>query len=475
MSTAIAKSDPRDISFGESCHLTAVGIRFDQSPSFDVWSAAASFVERVGRANQWWFADLLLAANENDERYEQGIALLGLDYQTLRNYVWVARQYPLSCRKDTLSFTHHAVAAALEEPTRSELLDEAIAQGWSVSRLRKQVRSYASNGHRLPELPLPAGKYRCVVLKPPWPMDATSGMSIAELRPKLIEQLRAVAADECHLYLTTPQRHLSVAIALADACGFSYSHLLTVATPCDASRFSWASDVELVVFAVRGRLELIALGQKTAFSNSAELFDRIQAASPGPRLSMFDDVPEREGFETWCPNAAEGEPADENLRTIVRILPANELQDLPPLAEHEPLEPASTEIAQPAGDCDTKGIVTPESLERLAAVIAVLDEFRERLTGADDVQPLASGDEPALGSLRGELCGLELLAERSRAITSLASAVELCASYRSGQILNALKVAGIDAEQAVAAGSKGDKVPSAHALGFTELAKKVNQ
>ena len=39
-----------------------------------------------------------------------------LDYQTLRNYAWVARRFAMSRRRDTLSFGHHAEVPALPEP-----------------------------------------------------------------------------------------------------------------------------------------------------------------------------------------------------------------------------------------------------------------------------------------------------------------------------------------------------------------------
>lgn len=47
----------------------------------------------------------------------------------------------MSCRRDTLSFTHHAEVAALPEPERDFWLRKAEDHGWSVKRLRREVKT----------------------------------------------------------------------------------------------------------------------------------------------------------------------------------------------------------------------------------------------------------------------------------------------------------------------------------------------
>lgn len=48
------------------------------------------------------------------ETYSQVIEETGLDYQTLRNYKYVASRIELSLRKDNLHWHHHLVVAPLE-------------------------------------------------------------------------------------------------------------------------------------------------------------------------------------------------------------------------------------------------------------------------------------------------------------------------------------------------------------------------
>jgi hypothetical protein len=64
-----------------------------------------------------------------------------LDYQTLRNYAWVARKFSISRRRDTLSFGHHAEVAALPEPEQDFWLRKAEELGWSRNQIRREVRA----------------------------------------------------------------------------------------------------------------------------------------------------------------------------------------------------------------------------------------------------------------------------------------------------------------------------------------------
>lgn len=71
-----------------------------------------------------------------------------LDYQTLRNYAWVARGFASSRRRDTLSFGHHAEVAALPEPEQDYWLRQAEEHHWPVKQLRHQVHNSLSERSR---------------------------------------------------------------------------------------------------------------------------------------------------------------------------------------------------------------------------------------------------------------------------------------------------------------------------------------
>ena len=86
-------------------------------------------------------------------RYRKAVERTGLDYQTLRNYAWVAGRFELSRRRDGLSFGHHAEVAALAGPEQEFWLRKAEEFGWPVLRLRREVRaSLAERGLGRPGL-----------------------------------------------------------------------------------------------------------------------------------------------------------------------------------------------------------------------------------------------------------------------------------------------------------------------------------
>lgn len=184
-----------------------------------------------------------------------------------------------------------------------------------------QLRQAAARQHK-PEPavtpPLPAGKYRCIVMDPPWPMQKIERETVPDQGVELdypvmsLEDIAALdvpgLADDagCHLYLWTTHKFLPDALALVAGWGFRYQCLLTWTKPSGFTPFSWMYNTEHVVFARRGSLQLLQVGLKlgmeaptTRHSAKPDVFyERVVAASPGPRLEMFARG-ERDGFDVW--------------------------------------------------------------------------------------------------------------------------------------------------------------------------------
>jgi hypothetical protein len=74
------------------------------------------------------------------------MAETGLDYQTLRNYAWVARAFAPSRRRDALTFQHHMEVAALSVEEQDHWLDFAVRLKWSRNELRRHVRANRDRG-----------------------------------------------------------------------------------------------------------------------------------------------------------------------------------------------------------------------------------------------------------------------------------------------------------------------------------------
>jgi hypothetical protein len=73
---------------------------------------------------------------------------VGLDYQTLRNYAWIARKFEPSRRRSGLPFQHHAEVAALPPAEQDRWLDRAERENWSRTALRRALREGRDPGSK---------------------------------------------------------------------------------------------------------------------------------------------------------------------------------------------------------------------------------------------------------------------------------------------------------------------------------------
>lgn len=168
------------------------------------------------------------------------------------------------------------------------------------------------------DVPLPDGRFRCIVIDPPWPMQKIE----RQVRPNqgqqldypvmTLDQIAALPIDEladpagAHVYLWVTHRFLPDGLRLFEAWGIRYQCVMTWAKNVGITPFSWMYDTEHVLFGRTGSLDLQQLGLRLSFTapvtrHSAKpdvFYERVAAASPGPRLEMFARIP-REGFEAW--------------------------------------------------------------------------------------------------------------------------------------------------------------------------------
>jgi hypothetical protein len=118
------------------------GLSFPERMPFAAWERIGRQLSVISDASAWWLGDWLIYGERRyADRYKQAIAETSLDYQTLRNYAWVARKFPMSRRRDRLSLQHHAEVAALPEAEQTVWLDRAVQFRWSRNELRRQVRA----------------------------------------------------------------------------------------------------------------------------------------------------------------------------------------------------------------------------------------------------------------------------------------------------------------------------------------------
>jgi hypothetical protein len=111
------------------------------------WAAAGRRIGAVGRGIQWLLGDWIAYGNlKFGERYARASKITGYDRQTLMNMVYVGSRFPISRRRENLSWSHHEALASLGIEEQERWLEQASADRWSVADLRTMLRSSRSRG-----------------------------------------------------------------------------------------------------------------------------------------------------------------------------------------------------------------------------------------------------------------------------------------------------------------------------------------
>jgi hypothetical protein len=138
--TEVATMRSRSVLTGPLTRRTSLSI--PPGMSLDAWRRVGRQIFVVADSSAWWLGDwLIYGRSQYPDRYQRAIAETSLDYQTLRNYAWVARQFSVARRRESLSFQHHAELASLTVAEQDLWLDRAQHFGWSRNALRQQVRA----------------------------------------------------------------------------------------------------------------------------------------------------------------------------------------------------------------------------------------------------------------------------------------------------------------------------------------------
>lgn len=295
---------------------TPTGLLIPPGLSFDAWSNLGDTLSQIASAHQWWMGDWWRYGEaEYGERASQAVDSRW-SFQTWADAGWVSGRIETSRRREVLSWSHHKEVASLEPTEQDEWLERAEAESWTRDELRRAVKT--RHLARFTSVDPPAGQYRTIVIDPPWPMEKIE----REVRPNqgpvldyptmTLEQIAALPIADLatdpgtHVYLWTTHRFLPDALSLFEQWGVSYQCVMTWVKNVGITPYSWMYDTEHVLFGRIGQLPLEQLGLRLSFEAPAighsikpEVFyQRVEQASPGPRLDMFARR-EREGWAVW--------------------------------------------------------------------------------------------------------------------------------------------------------------------------------
>lgn len=143
--------------------VTSLGLQIPDALDINTWEQVGHKISSIANCTAWCLGDWLVYGQyKYGERYRTVAAAVNLDFQTLRNYAWVARRYEMESRRERLSFQHHAEVAAVPPEEREHWLDLAEEHRWSRNELRRNLRanrsgrSAVSTGLALPQLSIAA-------------------------------------------------------------------------------------------------------------------------------------------------------------------------------------------------------------------------------------------------------------------------------------------------------------------------------
>jgi N6-adenosine-specific RNA methylase IME4/ParB-like chromosome segregation protein Spo0J len=233
----------------------------------------------------------------------------------------VERARNIAARKAGLSPTTYYRAKTINEKGTPQQQQEVRDGETSISEAYAKIRqAEARLNNPAPAIapPIPEGKYRCIVIDPPWQMKKIEReerpdqgisldyptMTLEEIGKLPIADL--ADAEGCHVYLWVTHKMLPEGLKLFEQWGVKYQCLLTWVKNVGFTPFSWMYDTEHVLFGRIGSLDLLKMGLRLSFhadvtkhSEKPEIFyARVCEASPGPRLDMFQRK-QREGFVGW--------------------------------------------------------------------------------------------------------------------------------------------------------------------------------
>lgn len=170
------------------------------------------------------------------------------------------------------------------------------------------------------------GQYSTILADPPWQFQNRTGKVAPEHRRLLrypTMELREIvelpvaklAAAQSHLYLWVPNALLKEGLCVMEAWGFTYkSNLVWYKIRKDGGPdgrgvgFYFRNVTELILFGVRGsmrtlpagrrQVNLLATRKREHSRKPDEIYDIIEACSPGPYLELFARF-RRAGWTQW--------------------------------------------------------------------------------------------------------------------------------------------------------------------------------
>ena len=185
------------------------------------------------------------------------------------------------------------------------------------------------------DFPKGLGDFGTILADPPWKFNNRTG-KVAPEHKRLFRYetmtneeiiklpVNEIAAEQSHLYLWVPNALVGLGLEVMEAWGFTYkTNLIWYKVRKDGGPdrrgvgFYFRNVTEMVLFGVKGGMRtlkpgrtqpnLITARKREHSRKPNQLYDIIEACSPGPYLELFARIP-REGWRVWGNEAGQYEP-----------------------------------------------------------------------------------------------------------------------------------------------------------------------
>ncbi len=293
------------------------------TPTLDMYTKAGGFIVSAERGSPFWLADWLLYGDSRAEWREQLQQAQSLSRfytpETIEQYKRVARKVPRERRRAELSYKHHCAVESLAPSEQTELLDQAVTNGWTAGETRREAHALQRRGILRVQAPL-EGKFRVIYADPPWlysdrPPSGSGaqahypGMTIKELC-KLPVAAHALKHSVLFMWVTSPMLYENPGPReVIEAWGFKYKASIAWDKVLHGFGHYVSIRHELLLICTRGSC---TPDRPTPMPDSVQTFRRsdVHSEKPeefrklimqlydGPYVEYFARQP-AEGWTTW--------------------------------------------------------------------------------------------------------------------------------------------------------------------------------
>lgn len=294
--------------------ITRTSLQLPPALVYETWLEIGATLKLMEGSVLWWVGDwLAFGEKKYGETYAEGARVTGYAEETVRVAKWVSERIKTVTRVTVLSWAHHREVGALLPERQTYWLKVALEQRLTHKQLRAHIRA----GDQLPMLPLPEGKFRTLIIDPPWPVEKIAryirpNQVVMDYPTMTLERIAALPIQElmapsgCHVYLWFTQKYRRFVFELFDKWGVKDECFLTWVKNVGFTPYSWMYSTEHVLFGRVGDLALQKLGVRLDFNGKVrehsrkpdEFYQIVREVSPEPRLDFFSREA-RDGFQQY--------------------------------------------------------------------------------------------------------------------------------------------------------------------------------